>query len=155
MTEVDPRTASPLDSTSINGQMTDRAIELIGMLNKVIGADGLGTNTFTLLNDELEDIRQTLSIHTVEPDAEDPHWQEKQTVYFGTAHDRLDLIQEKLNENLDNIKNDIASNVSGLFDISVVKMVFSMIMKPRSQRQKTEKSWNKQNKHYKTKLSKN
>lgn len=114
MTGTDPRINTPMDSTSISGRMTDRAIELIGMLNKVIGADGLGTNTFTLNGDLGE---QTLSIHTIERDITDPLWKEKETVYFGTSHDRLDLIQSKLAENLDNIKNDIASNVTGLFDI--------------------------------------
>lgn len=116
MTGTDPRIATPMDSSTINGRMTDRAIELIGMLNKVIGADGLGTNTFTL-SGELGETNQTLSVHTVEPDITDPAWKEKQTVYFGTSHDRLDLIQSKLAENLDNIKTDIADNVTGLFEI--------------------------------------
>jgi len=116
MTGTDPRINTPMDSTTISGRMTDRAIELIGMLNKVIGADGLGTNTFTI-SGSLGETDQTLSVYNVERDITDPLWTEKQTVYFGTTNDRLDLIQSKLSENLENIKNDIANNVTGLFDI--------------------------------------
>lgn len=116
MSGIDPRINSPLDSSTINGRMTDRAIELIGMLNKVIGAEGLGNRTFTITG-ELGDLEQTLSHHLVERNVDDPAWKETEQVYFGTTNDRLDLIQATLAENLESIKSDIADNVSGLFSI--------------------------------------
>jgi hypothetical protein len=95
----------------------DRTINLIAMLNQTIGADGLGTQTLNINEEEIK-----LSIHNIQPNTGSPRWHEAQTIYFGTIDSRLDTISSTLNQNLERVQNDISQQISGLFGIITEKI---------------------------------
>jgi hypothetical protein len=111
---VDPRSNANVSVETINSTLLDRATDLLGFINGAIGFEGTGAKNFTIYqNGTLEDL--TLAIHNIETNSDQPSWVEAQNILFQAAPYRLNQIKEKLEANIDSIKNDIAGNISNLF----------------------------------------
>lgn len=118
MVGLDPRANQKVGIETVSGVITDRAIELLGMLNNAIGAEGqVGTQEAEIIFNEGDDTRtEVLSNQLITPSAEDAKWKEDERVYYQATNKKVDLIAEELDANLDRIKGDLVGNITDLFN---------------------------------------
>ncbi|MCE2928943.1 MAG: hypothetical protein LW817_04860, partial [Candidatus Caenarcaniphilales bacterium] len=107
--KLDPRAKTGIGVETINGSINDRALALINRLNSVMGYEGIGTKKITDINGNTE----TLALHNIDTGYD---WQGKEAYYYQSSVLRLNEISEKLNSNLEKVKNDITKNITNLFD---------------------------------------
>jgi len=113
---TDPRINPNIGVEQINSTLLDKATDLLGFINGAIGFEGTGSQNFTIMkNGALDDM--TLAIHQIETNSNQPRWVEAQKILFQAAPYRLQAIKEKLEANIDAIKNDIAGNIENLFSV--------------------------------------
>lgn len=113
---IDPRMLPSMGPEVINGQINDKTMDLLDILNKVAGNQGFGTKTLTLLDGALSS-DLSLGVYNIEPDADASPWANNQIVYFQSTPQRLSQIQSLLTTNLNRIQDDIVDNVNSLFDL--------------------------------------
>lgn len=113
---IDPRMLSSMGPEVINGQVADKALDLLDILNKVTGSQGFGNKTFSVLDGELSS-DLSLGVYNIEADTDQRPWAADQVVYFQSTPQRLSQIQKTLNDNLVKIQDDISSNIGSLFDL--------------------------------------
>ncbi len=126
MVSNDPRINQNRVSTEeVSSVITDRAIELLGMLNNAVGANGQQGALDAEIILEGEEIAETLSRYRLEADANEGAWKETETVYYKSTAHQVGDIADELQVNLDNLKSDIVNNLTGLFDILKQKDEFN------------------------------
>ncbi len=116
MATIDPRNKTPgVDISTINGGITDRVIELLGLVNQATGQAGAGTLTINL--DGL-DAAAILNSYTLgaDPNSDTPYQDEEQ-YYYQSSSQRLTQVQGIINKNLTDLENNLTGNIHGLFDI--------------------------------------
>jgi hypothetical protein len=120
---LDPRARTSIGVETVSGIITDRAIELLGMLNNAIGASGqLGTQEAEIVfNDGNGNRNETLSNQLIAPSAQDARWAEDERVYYQATNQRVDLIAQELEDSLDRIKSELVGNITGLFNTLAAK----------------------------------
>jgi hypothetical protein len=127
MVDLDPRAKSKVGVETVSGVITDRAIELLGMLNNAIGAEGqLGAKEAEIIfNDGNGNRTETVSNQLIAPNAEDPKWKEDERIFYQATHKRVDLIAQELENSLDEIKDSLVGNITGLFETLAAKENYS------------------------------
>ena len=89
---------------------------LLDILNQVTGTKGKSVREIeTIYNGSSSNL--TLSTYDIEADYNAQAWEPGKRVYFQSTPQRLALIQQKLQENLNKIESDITSNIGALFDL--------------------------------------
>jgi hypothetical protein len=119
MVNLDPRAKEKITTEAVSGVITDRAIQLLNMLNNAIGAEGqIGTVASQIVfNDGTGDRTETLSNRLISPSADQAKWKEDERIYFQATNKRIDTIADELQEGLNGIKNDLVSNITNLFNL--------------------------------------
>jgi hypothetical protein len=122
--DLDPRAKTKVSVETVSGVITDRAIELINMLNNAIGAQGqLGAQEKEIIFNDGDGNGSTQSVgnYLVAPSAEDAQWKEDERVYYQATHKRIDQISGELDASIDQIKDDMIGNITNLFDTLAAK----------------------------------
>ncbi len=112
---VDPRANPSVGTEFVSGQITDKALALLDILNQVTGTKGNNVKQFDIIEDGHVPSNLTLGVYNVRAGIN--AWEANQLVYFQSTPQRLSLIQQKLQANLNKIQDDITSNISTLFDL--------------------------------------
>lgn len=117
MVNLDPRAKAKITTEAVSGVITDRAIQLLNLLNNAIGAEGqVGTVASQIVfNDGTGNRTETLSNRLISASADEAQWKEDERIYFQATNKRIDAIANELQDSLDGIKNDLVSNITGLF----------------------------------------
>lgn len=114
MVLIDPRANPTLGADFISGQITDKALALLDILNQVTGTQGTNVKQFDILENG-QTSAATLGVYNIS--AGTNAWDANQLVYFQSTPQRLALIQQKLQNNLARIESDITNNIVTLFDL--------------------------------------
>ncbi len=113
---VDPRSNPSIGADFVSGQITDKALALLDILNQVTGTQGRSVKQIDVLEDgQVSNL--TLGVHNIQADYDAQPWAANQIVYFQSTPQRLALIQQQLQDNLTRIESDITSNIGTLFDL--------------------------------------
>ncbi len=117
MATIDPRNVTPgVDISTISGGITDRVIELLGLVNQATGQSGAGTLSINL--DGLDGTTEILNSYSLgaDPNSATPYQDEEQ-YYYQSSTNRLSQVQEIVNRNLTDLENNLTTNIGGLFNI--------------------------------------
>lgn len=123
MVNLDPRAKEKITTEAVSGVITDRAIQLLNMLNNAIGAEGqIGTVASQIVfNDGTGNRTETLSNRLISASADQAKWKEDERIYFQATNKRIDAIADELQEGLNGIKDDLVSNITELFQTLALK----------------------------------
>ncbi len=113
---LDPRANTSIGPQTISGQITDKALALLDILNSVSGNSGRNVKQIDVIENGINS-SLTLGVTNVEADYGTNAWTPSQLVYFQSTTKRLALIQDTLQTNLSEIESDISSNIRSLFDL--------------------------------------
>ena len=99
MSGVNPHKTNLVDPGTINGLVQDRALALINLLNNAVGETNgnIGASIFNISDENGKEQELTLSKHEITKTVLDKNWKEAETIYYQTAHLRIDEIREKFN----------------------------------------------------------
>lgn len=130
MANVDPRLINNdlAGVDQVGGRTSDRANELLGILNKTVGAVGLGTQSTGVIKlvdvldaqgqptrqQRYELVDETLGIYNVESNNVAGEWQDEQTVFYGGAPQRLEDIGDKIDNSYQSVLDGINEGISDL-----------------------------------------
>jgi hypothetical protein len=112
----DPRSQTGMTVESVNGIVSDKTTNILGVLNTAIGFQGTGSQNYILAKQgEVEEI--SLAVHNIEDNQAHPYWETTKSILFQSAPDRLHEIKTKLEQNINTIEMSLIGNIDNLFSV--------------------------------------